>query len=218
MAKIKLQFSLVCEWSDGRNIGNIINGFTPGMIDQFFIVNKWVWDEQVSGELSDQRSPDGYSQETQIVEITRKVGKSEVSRGSGAGKIKAEGDELNDEYRKSEASQGEDRMAREDKHLNKNWTKEAKEVGNDNKDHLKNVIGNKSNSKGSWRSGIDERKIIAYSQSDNFRVKNSHTHNNCFQKIAFSLDKSYRVIVKLFDSSGEVVESASMEYPLFVKK
>ena len=63
MAEIKLQFSVVCEWSDGKNIGNIYNGFRPGKIDQFYIVNKWIWDEGNEVEVED------FYQETRIVKV-----------------------------------------------------------------------------------------------------------------------------------------------------
>ena len=63
MAEIKLQFSVVCEWSDGKNIGNIYNGFRPGKIDQFYIVNKWIWDEGNEGEVE----AEDFYQETRIV-------------------------------------------------------------------------------------------------------------------------------------------------------
>lgn len=63
MAEIKLQFSVVCEWSDGKNIGNIYNGFRPGKIDQFYIVNKWIWDEGNEGDFE----VEDFYQETRIV-------------------------------------------------------------------------------------------------------------------------------------------------------
>lgn len=68
MAEIKLQFSVVCEWSDGKNIGNIYPGFIPGEVEQFHIVNKWVWDEEGEGEADSGLTEDCY-QQTGIVEI-----------------------------------------------------------------------------------------------------------------------------------------------------
>ena len=129
MAEIKLQFSVVCECSDGKNIGNIYNGFRPVEIDQFFIVNKWIWDDQLKAEFE---VDDHFYQETRII------------------------------------------------------------------------------------SG--ESEVLAFSKSDLFRVKNSHTHNNYFKEIKFKEGADYRVEVKLFRAEGELVENGSLNYPIFVKK
>lgn len=132
MVEIKLQFSIVCEWSDGKNIRNVINGFTPGQVEQFYIVNKWIWDE--GEENLDMVDLNDCYQETGIVE-----------------------------------------------------------KGN-------------------------EEKVIALSHSDSFRVKNSHTHVNCFHDLTFQPELAYRVRVKLFDRKGESVEMAGIDYPLLVKE
>ena len=136
MIRIGLQFSVVCEWSDGNNMRDIINGFTPGKIKQFHVVNKWFWEEVEKRVLNFKIETGGYYQETYIIESS---------------------------------SQSKD-------------------------------------------------KVIAFSRSDRFRVKNSHTHNNCFQDINFCQGNNYRVSVVLFDSNDETVESGSIEYPLFVRE
>jgi len=133
LADIKLQFSVVCEWSDGKNIGNIYNGFTPGVIDQFYIVNKWIWDENSDGKLKESDADKCFYQEAKIIELAKK------------------------------------------------------------------------------------KNILSLSKSNNFKVKNSHTHNNRFSEIEFKDNKDYRVEVSLFTSEGELIKSASINYPLFVK-
>ena len=131
MVEIKLQFSVICEWSDGKNIGNIYNGFTPGKIDQFYIVNKWIWAESVQqNDVS--LAGDKYYQETKIIE------------------------------------EGE--------------------------------------------------KAIAFSKSNDFRVKNSHTHLNKFDNLIFQANKDYMVEVTIYSSQGELIQSASLSYPLFIRQ
>ena len=133
MADIKLQFSVVCEWSDGKNIGNIYNGFTPGVVEQFYIVNKWIWDEKDKGDFNENDTEQNFHQECKIIQSGKK------------------------------------------------------------------------------------EKIISLSKSSNFRVKNSHTHNNHFPELEFKKDLDYRVDVTLFTADGEVVKSGSINYPLIVK-
>ncbi len=133
MADIKLQFSVVCEWSDGKNIGNIYNGFTPGIIDQFYIVNKWIWDEKDEGDFNENDTEQRFYQECKIIESGKK------------------------------------------------------------------------------------EKIISLSKSSNFRVKNSHTHNNRFPELELKKGLDYRIEVDLFTSEGKFIKSASIAFPLFVK-
>jgi hypothetical protein len=50
-------------------------------------------------------------------------------------------------------------------------------------------------------SGKEERDL-AFSRSDSFRVKNSHTHTNCLHNITFHKEPTYRVWVELFNREG----------------
>lgn len=134
LANIKLQFSVVCEWSDGKNIGNIYNGFTPGVVENFYIVNKWIWLEKERGILNEADAAKCFYQETKIIEQDQK------------------------------------------------------------------------------------KNILSLSKSNNFQVKNSHTHNNRYSKIEFKENKDYRVEVSLFSSEGNLINSASIKYPIFVKR
>ncbi len=81
MAEIKLQYSLLCEIDEKSSFINIIHGFAPGQTSDFYVVNKWVWDEK-GGEKP--IPEDGYYQVTSILEEDNIL----VSSKSGPFRIK----------------------------------------------------------------------------------------------------------------------------------
>lgn len=60
MAKVKLQYSIICEQIKGSGFLNVIHGFKRGQIKRFYVANKWVWDDTEDAE-------DGFFQVTEIV-------------------------------------------------------------------------------------------------------------------------------------------------------
>lgn len=60
MAEVKLQYSLICRLDENFNIYSIIHGFNPGYVNEFYISNKWIWDEN-------QSINDGFFQITDII-------------------------------------------------------------------------------------------------------------------------------------------------------
>lgn len=60
MAEVKLQYSVICEDIQGLGFINIIHGFRIGKIKNFYIVNKWIWDDVNEIE-------DGFYQRTGII-------------------------------------------------------------------------------------------------------------------------------------------------------
>jgi nucleoside-specific outer membrane channel protein Tsx len=70
MAKIKLQYSMICERDSNYLLKRIIHGFIPGRVSEFYISNNWVWEEGNEKE-------DGFYQVTELCQGTRIMAKSE---------------------------------------------------------------------------------------------------------------------------------------------
>ncbi len=60
MARVKLQYSIICQRDEGAGFKDIIHGFRAGAAQNFYIANKWVWDDGDKCE-------DGFFQLTEII-------------------------------------------------------------------------------------------------------------------------------------------------------
>ncbi len=69
MAVVKLQYSLLCEHDEKDSFLDIIHGFKPGIRISFYVINKWIWDEEEEQELKIPEA--GYYQITSIIEDNR---------------------------------------------------------------------------------------------------------------------------------------------------
>ena len=65
MSVIKLQYSLLCKLDEKNSFINIIHGFEPGKNKNFYVINKWLWDE--TGEDHKSIPEEGYHQITSII-------------------------------------------------------------------------------------------------------------------------------------------------------
>lgn len=72
MSEAKLQYSLICKRDNKYSFNDVIQGFFPGRFYDFYIINKWVWDEIISSRNEtdeDKEKVDeyGYYQLTEIL-------------------------------------------------------------------------------------------------------------------------------------------------------
>lgn len=60
-------------------------------------------------------------------------------------------------------------------------------------------------------------RVVAFSRSGFFQVKESHTHHNRFRDLIF-MEGDYRIRITLFNRQGEKVSKGSLDYPLLVRR
>lgn len=60
MICVKLQYSVICQEVQKSGLENILHGFKIGPSKEFYVVNKWIWDDL-------EQANDGFFQVTEIL-------------------------------------------------------------------------------------------------------------------------------------------------------
>lgn len=70
MTCVKLQYSVICQDVQDSKLAKILHGFEKGLVNEFYVVNKWIWDDLDQAE-------DGFYQVTEILKEDQVIAASQ---------------------------------------------------------------------------------------------------------------------------------------------